>query len=204
MVCRAPPHSNWKLLQFLAPISLAPLCVPGKLPNLPQMNQSAQPVRAGNRAQSLRALGFLLIAAGLLTIAAIALLTLRARRSAVAEAEESAKVPDRPEDIAIGLEKGETEWRVFVSSDNDRDIGPDEQLTYLFDDGTIVRVRGHMVIAFLSRGYWKDLATGSRRVWGIVALVVLTVGVGLVFRRPVGAPNPPPDSGAPADRALGT
>jgi hypothetical protein len=150
--------------------------------------------------QPLRKIGILLIAAGLLAIAATALLTLRARKSAVAEAEESAKIPDRPEDIAIGLEQGETEWRVFVSADNDRDIAPDEQLTYQFDDGTIVRVRGHIVTAFLSHGYWKDLATGSRRAWGIGALLAILVGVGFAFRKPEAAQD---SSGGSGTGALG-
>jgi hypothetical protein len=149
--------------------------------------------------QPLRKIGILLIAAGLLAIAATALLTLRARKSAVAEAEESAKIPDRPEDIAIGLEQGETEWRVFVSADNDRDIAPDEQLTYQFDDGTIVRVRGHIVTAFLSHGYWKDLATGSRRAWGIGALLAILVGVGFAFRKSAAAQEAPASNGADSE-----
>ena len=144
----------------------------------------------------MRTVGFLLILAGLLTIAATALITWRARKSAIAEAEQSAKIPDRPEAIAIGLEEGETEWTVFVSVFNDRDIAPDEQLTYEFEDGTIARVRGHKVIAFLSRGYWKDLVSGTRRVWGIAALIALIVGFGFTFRRPGPEPVPPASSGA--------
>jgi hypothetical protein len=127
---------------------------------------------AGN--SKLRVVSNLLLVAGALTVALLALVTLVVRQKAVSEAKQS-EASFEGAGITIYQVEGDPTWRVGVYPGPTGGMPPDSY-TCEFDDGTIVRIRGDKVEAFLSRGYWRDLVGGARLFALIGGMVALAFG----------------------------
>ena len=135
--------------------------------------------RAGN--SKLRVVSNVLLVAGALTVALLMLVTLVVREKAVSEAKQSEASLEGAE-ITIYLAEGDPEWHAAVSPGPTGGF-PTGSFTCEFDDGTIVRIRGDKVEAFLSRGYWRDLIGGARLLALIIGAVAISLGIAPRIRR---------------------
>lgn len=127
------------------------------------------------RKSKLRVASHLLLLAGALMVSLVLLVTFVVRQAAVSEAEKS-EASLLGAEVTIYLAEGDPQWHAAVSPGPTGGLPPDS-FTCEFDDGTIVRIRGDKVVAFLSHGYWRDLLSGVRLVVLIVGVVAIGFGV---------------------------